>query len=230
MSPGALSPQHIAAATDAFKGEAMMLAGLNHPNLPSIYEHFIEAGHWYLVMDFIEGKTLEHYLNHTRSHNLPVEKVLDIGIQLSKVLGYLHMRHPPIIFRDLKPSNVLLTSDGDIYLIDFGIARHFKPGQAKDTIAFGSPGYAAPEQYGNTQTTPRADIYSLGALLHQMLTGHDPLSNTPNMFTFPPLRRHKQLAGLEELITRMLEMNPANRPANMAEVRRGLQGIAADET
>ena len=230
MSPRALSPQHIAAATDAFKREAMMLAGLNHPNLPSIHDHFIESGHWYLVMDFIEGQTLEQYLNHARSRRLPVEKVLDMGIQLSKVLGYLHLRHPPIIFRDLKPSNVMLTPDGDIYLIDFGIARHFKPGQAKDTIAFGSPGYAAPEQYGNTQTTPRADIYSLGALLHQLLTGHDPLSNTPNIFTFPPLRLHNHPAGLEELIMQMLEMNPAHRPASMADVKQELQGIAAEET
>src|SRR6266446_7824456 len=230
MSQSALSPQQIAEATQAFKREALMLAGLNHPHLPSIYEHFIEGGQWYLVMDFIEGQTLEQYLKRVGTHSLSVEQVLDIGIQLCKVLGYLHTRHPPIIFRDLKPSNVMLTPEGEIYLIDFGIARHFKPGQVKDTIAFGSPGYAPPEQYGNTQTTPRADIYSLGALLHQMLTGHDPLSNTPNMFTFPPLRLHEQPAGLKELITRMLEMNPANRSANMAEVRRELQGIAADET
>ena len=83
------------------------------------------------------------------------------------MLGYLHTRQPPIIFRDLKPGNVMITPDGAIYLIDFGIARLFKPGQQKDTMAFGSPGYAAPEQYGKAQTTPRSDVFSLGVLLHQ---------------------------------------------------------------
>src|SRR5205807_1367773 len=82
----------------------------------------------------------------------------------------LHSQHPPIIFRDLKPANIMRTPTGQLYLIDFGIARYFKPGQPKDTVALGSLGYAAPEQYGKAQTTPRADIYSLGAVLHQFLT------------------------------------------------------------
>jgi serine/threonine protein kinase len=104
-----------------------LLAGLQHPNIPAIYDYFGEAGHWYLVMDFIEGDTLEEHLGKSRGRYLPVEEVLDIGMQLCTVLGYLHTRQPPIIFRDLKPANILLTSSGQIYLIDFGIARHFKP-------------------------------------------------------------------------------------------------------
>ena len=90
------------------------------------------------------------------------------------MLDYLHTRQPPIIFRDLKPANIMLTPTGHIYLIDFGIARHFKPGQTKDTVAFGSAGYAAPEQYGKAQTTTQADIYSLGATLHHLLSGQRP--------------------------------------------------------
>ena len=127
---------------------------------------------------------------------LPIEKVLNIGIQLCAVLDYLHTRQPPIIFRDLKPANVMLTADGHIFLIDFGIARHFKPGQAKDTSALGSSGYAAPEQYGKMQTTPRADLYALGATLHQMLTGNDP-SDAP--FHFAPLQlpNHPALNGTD---------------------------------
>jgi len=158
MSQGSLSPQEIVEATEAFKREALLLAGLTQPNLPRIYEQFTDRGRWYLVMDFIEGETLEEHLGKIKWGKLPVEKVLEIGVQLCMVLEYLHMRQPAIIFRDLKPANVMLTVHGHIYLIDFGIARHFKPGQAKDTTALGSTGYAAPEQYGKAQTTPRADI------------------------------------------------------------------------
>lgn len=162
MRQTGLNPQELAEATDAFKHEALMLANLpHHPNLPSIYEHFAEGGHWYLVMDYIEGETLEEHLAKAGGR-LPIQEVLDIGIQLATVLGYLHQHHPPIIFRDLKPGNVMRTANGDLFLIDFGIARHFKLGQTKDTIPYGSMGYAAPEQYGKAQTTPQSDMYSLG--------------------------------------------------------------------
>ncbi len=228
MSQSNLSPQELVEATNAFKREALLLAGLNHPNLPRIYEQFSEMGRWYLVMDFIEGETLEEHL-HKVGGKLPVDKVLSIGLQLCSVLDYLHTRQPPVIFRDLKPANVMLTPGGHIYLIDFGIARHFKPGQAKDTAALGSSGYAAPEQYGKTQTTPRADIYALGATLHQMLSGNDP-SDTP--FHFAPLQLGNQpaLAGLEPLIRQMLEVDMSKRPASAAEIRQKLQQIANQYT
>lgn len=219
----------VAEAIEAFKREALLLAGLQHPNIPTIYDYFGEAGHWFLVMDFIESATLEEHLDQSRGRYLPVEKVLDVGIQLCTVLGYLHTRQPPIIFRDLKPANILLTSSGRIYLIDFGIARHFKPGQSRDTIAFGSPGYAPPEQYGKTQTTPRADIYALGATLHQLLTGDDP-SQTP--FRFAPLQLRSQMTpvGLETLIMSMLEIDESRRPASMHAIEVDLQRFAAQRT
>jgi len=221
-----MSPQEIIEATENFKREALLLAGLTHPNLPSIYDHFSEAGRWYLVMDFIEGETLEERLNKEPEGRLSVEEAQRIGIQLCTVLGYLHGRQPPIIFRDLKPANIMMTPDGHLYLIDFGIARHFKPGQAKDTIAFGSPGYAAPEQYGKAQTTARSDIYSLGANLHQLLTGIDP-SQTP--FQFAPLQQQGQPTppGLESLIMQMLEMNESKRPDSMITIKQQLQSIDA---
>jgi WD40 repeat protein len=229
MGQNHLGPQEMTEAIGAFKGEAHLLAGLQHPNIPAIYDYFGEAGHWYLVMDFIEGDTLEEYLGKSRGRYLPVEKVLDIGMQLCTVLGYLHTRQPPIIFRDLKPDNILLTSSGQIYLIDFGIARHFKPGQSRDTIAFGSPGYAPPEQYGKAQTTPRADIYALGATLHQLLTGDDP-SHTP--FRFAPLQLRSQTTpvGLDALITSMLEIDEKRRPASMHAIKLELQRFVAQRT
>jgi serine/threonine protein kinase len=221
MSPTKTNGVNTQQAAEAFKHEAFMLAGLTHPNLPSIYDYFTDNGRWYLVMSYIEGETLEAYLNRSSGKKLPVEKVLLIGIQLAAVLNYLHTRKPPIIFRDLKPSNIMRIPDGQIYLIDFGIARHFKTGQAKDTAALGSPGYAAPEQYGRTQTTPQTDVYSLGATLHHMLTGIDP-SDTP--FNHAPLTLpdHPQLSIL---IACMLEMDPRKRPASMGNIKRELQRL-----
>src|SRR5215469_2232823 len=226
VNPSGQNPQRIAEATAAFKQEALLLTGLAHQSLPHIYDHFSEAGNWYLAMDFIEGETLEERLRKTPGGCLPLEEALSIGIQLCSVLDYLHTRQQPIIFRDLKPGNIMVTPDGLVYLIDFGIARHFKAGQMRDTTAFGSPGYAAPEQYGKAQTTPRSDIYGLGATLHQLLTGDDP---TLTPFHFAPLHLPHQSVppGLEELITQMLEMNESKRPTDMATVRRELQRIAA---
>jgi serine/threonine protein kinase len=225
MSQGSLSPRELVEATESFKREAMLLAGLTHPNLPRIYEQFTDMGRWYLVMDYIDGVTLEDHLGKLPGNRLPVDEALDIASQLCLVLDYLHMRQPPIIFRDLKPANVMQTPHGHCYLIDFGIARHFKPGQAKDTAALGSTGYAAPEQYGKSQTTPRADIYALGATLHQLLSGLDP-SETP--FQFAPLRLagHPILARLEQLVMQMVSMDASQRPASAAAVRQELQAIA----
>ncbi len=224
MSQRGLSPEELQEALEAFRREALLLAQLVHPNLPRIYEQFSEGGHWYLVMDFIEGETLEARLSAAPGGRLPVEEGLRLGLQLCEVLEYLHSQQPPIIFRDLKPANIMLTPAGHAYLIDFGIARHFKPGQAKDTVAFGSAGYAAPEQYGKAQTTPQADMYSLGATLHQMLSGTDP-SDAP--FVFAPLGL-TALPGLEALIFEMVQSDRHKRPASMGSVKAQLQHLAND--
>ncbi len=225
MSQSNMDAQELAEATATFKREALMLACLKHPNLPHIYDQFTDAGRSYLVMDFIEGKTLEEHLVDLQGALLPISKTLAIALQLCDVLIYLHSQQPPIIFRDLKPANVMLTLSGHIYLIDFGIARHFKPGQTKDTTALGSTGYAAPEQYGKAQSTARADIYGLGATLHQLLTGHDP-SESP--FTFVPvaLKNSPTLAGLDTLIASMVSVDSNKRPASVLLVKQALQRIA----
>src|SRR5437868_7343594 len=231
-----LHPQAMIEATTAFQREVSVLSQLDHPHLPRVYEHFQSPGHWYLVMDFIAGETLEQYQSKAPNGRLLLSEVLDIGIQLCLVLDYLHSQQPPIIFRDLKPANIMHTSNGQLYLIDFGIARYFKPGQAKDTVALGSLGYAAPEQYGKAQTTPRADIYSLGAVLHQLLTTRDP-SEAP--FRFTPLRPQSPqshadpgslttsmvdvlINKLERLIASMLDMDVNKRPLDVAYVQQEL--------
>lgn len=207
-----------------FKREAHLLAGLQHPHLPSIYDHFEEDQRWYLVMSFVKGQTLTEYLR-AKHGRLPVGEVIEIGIALCSVLHYLHTNNPPIVFRDLKPSNIMRTVDGHIYLIDFGIARLFKAGQTKDTTNHGTSGYASPEQYGMTQTTPRSDIYSLGATLYQLLSGYEP-ANTP--FLLPPLQWYAPNAptALVTLITQMLDLDEQQRPQNVDVVKQELHNIA----
>ncbi len=223
MSQSGLDEQRVQETTEQFRQEANLLAGLNHPNLPSIYDHFTENGRSYLVMDFVEGITLYRYASGAIGGVLPVNEVLNIGIQLAKVLNYLHTRPSPIIFRDLKPLNVMITPDSNVYLIDFGIARLFKQGQTKDTVAYVSQGYAAPEQFMNSQTTPQSDIYSLGATLHQLLSGNRPSSNVP-LFNFKPLPPSIP-AVLSTLIMQMVSIETTQRPANMMVVKQELERI-----
>jgi len=220
-----LNPQSMIEVTKAFHREVSWLSKLTHPSLTCVYEHFNNPEYLYLVMEFIEGETLEEYQNRVEGRRVPLSEVLNIGIQLCIVLHYLHMQQPPIVFRDLKPANIMRTPTGRLYLIDFGIARHFKPGKARDTVALGSLGYAAPEQYGKAQTTPRADIYSLGAVLHQLLTTNDP-SEAP--FHFTPLRvnSYSSLSDLCMLIERMVDMDVNKRPASASLVKQELQRIA----
>jgi eukaryotic-like serine/threonine-protein kinase len=219
-----LTPQQVIEATGAFNREVTLLSDLKHKSIPRIYAHFTDAEHWYLVIDFIEGVTLESYRLKSAGACLPLAETLAIGIQLCEVLDYLHSHHPPIIFRDVKPDNVMLTPDGHLYLIDYGVARYFRAGKSRDTTAFGSPGFAPPEQYGKAQTTVQSDIYSLGVTLYQLLTGVDP-SLTP--FRFPALRVLDATLPeeLESLVTQMLEMDVQKRPASMSVVREQLQHI-----
>jgi len=184
MSDAAVaSPGQKQQAIDAFRQEAQMLAHLDHTNLPKVTDFFTENGKHYIVMEFVEGETLESHLQRQRFSESQVRM---LAAQLFDVLGYLHRQQPPVIFRDLKPANIMLTPQGQLKLIDFGIARFFKTGKPGDTVAMGTPGYAAPEQHGIGQTDARSDIYSLGVVLHQALTGYDP-SFTP--FVLPPVRQ-----------------------------------------
>ena len=167
-------PEERADARRQFRQEAKMLARLDHPNLPKVVDYFDEPNRSFLVMEFIEGQSLEKYLE-AASGGLSEDQVLGYIIQVCQVLGYLHQQQPPIIFRDLKPSNIMLSNVGVIKLIDFGIARTYKVGKKKDTTTMGSENYAPPEQWGKEQTDARSDIYALGATMYHLLTGTPPL-------------------------------------------------------
>ncbi|MBN2393572.1 MAG: protein kinase [Anaerolineae bacterium] len=225
MSPDQLAAQDRNWAIQAFQQEAQMLANLKHPGLTLVTDYFPELGNWYLVMDYIEGETLETHLQRTPGGRLPVDEAQRIARQLCEVLIYLHSQNPPVIFRDLKPGNVMLTPQGDVKLIDFGIARFFKSGKSGDTVNLGTPGYAAPEQYGRMglQSGPRADVYSLGALLLQMITGYDPTAaQTPFPLPTPRSVMPDISPHIEMVIAQATQVQPDLRYANVRDMQQVL--------
>ena len=220
------SPVEQAQAQRQFQQEASMLASLDHPNVPRVSDHFTERGKHYLVMDYVDGDTLEEIMSRTPGF-LPESQVLNWGSQLCDVLTYLHSRQPPVIFRDLKPVNVMVDSSGTVKLIDFGIARVFKPGKTTDTLKMGTMGYAPPEQYaGKGQTDVRSDIYSLGATLHHLLTRRDPTQYPPFTFnTAPPRSLNSAVSPhVEAAILKALAHDHTQRFQTAAEMKRALSG------
>jgi len=210
----------------AFQREARLLAQLSHPNIVRVSDYFQEGERHYMVMEFIQGRTLEEMLEE-QTEPFPEEQVLVWAEQLCDVLTYLHSQNPKIIYRDLKPGNVMVVEGTDtVKLIDFGIARFYKPGKQKDTIELGTAGYAPPEQYGKGQTDERSDIYALGATLHQLLSLRDP---SQNPFHFPPLRslNPKVSPPVEKAIARAVEKERDKRFASAQEMKEALLGKEA---
>ena len=219
-------------ANEYFAREADTLAQLKHQAIPAITDRFELANRHYLVMEYVEGRNLEEELA-VRGEPLPEGLVIDIARQLCDVLAYLHGLAPPIIYRDMKPSNVMLNSNGRVVLVDFGIARLFKA--ARKGTMIGTLGFAPPEQYQGL-VDPRSDIYSLGATLHYVLTGRDPEKFPP--FSFPPVRdlRPAVSSNLAGAIDAALAYEMDGRPGRIQEFRdmmlygRGLDSARVNST
>lgn len=208
--------------------ETDMLKNLSHKSLPSIVDVIDSDENFLIVMDYIEGNTLEELVNENGAY--PQEDVVDWAVQLCDVLQYLHTRPNPIIYRDMKPSNVMLKSDGSVVLIDFGTAREFKERNAGDTTCLGTQGYAAPEQFGGMgQTDARTDIYCLGATMYHLLTGHNPSKPPYEMY---PIRKWKPelSSGLEKVILKCTRKNPADRYQSADELMYALRHYKDLET
>lgn len=222
MAPDPLVRQTI---VQNFEREANLLATLNHPSIPRIYDYFSEEERSYLVLEFIHGKDLEAIINDT-SGFLPEEQVLTWAIQLCDVLEFLHNHKPdPIIFRDMKPSNIMINSNGDVVLVDFGIAKTFQVGQKGTMI--GTEGYSPPEQYRG-DATPLADIYALGATMHHALTRRDPRLEPPFSFAERPLRKINSHVSLEieTAVSTALQYNPSERFQSAEDMKQALMGVA----
>ena len=202
-------------AQELFFREAEFIATFDHPGLPKMYGNFSHEGRDYLVMDYIEGKTLEELID-----KVDEKKAIKWIIELAGILDYLHNSfQKPVVYRDLKPSNIIITPSDSVTLVDFGIARYYNPDKNTDTFSYGSPGYAAPEQYkGRGQTTPQTDIFGLGVILYQMLTKHDPAVKP---FTFSSLDTLN--SELEKIVKRAVSIDPMKRYISMKEFKEVLE-------
>lgn len=201
--------------------ETDMLKRLSHPSLPSIIDVIEDEDTLLIVMDYIEGNPLNEALEEYGA--LPQETVIEWAKQLCDVLGYLHSRAPSIIYRDMKPANIMLKPDGNLTLIDFGTAREYKERNIEDTTCLGTVGYAAPEQFGGQgQTDARTDIYCLGATLYHLVTGSNP-SEPP--YEIQPIRQINPSlsSGLEKIIKKCTQRNPNDRYQSCAELMYALE-------
>ncbi len=214
-------PDEIVENRNLFAQEADLLRKLDHPNLPVIADFFENDGRPTMVMEYVPGQTLEDLLHDSNAPMLKHQAV-SYGIQLCRVLHYLHTRQPPIIYRDLKPSNVILTPAGILKVIDFGVARTHKAHKAKDTIAMGSAGYAPPEQYGKGQTDARSDIYALGATLFHMLVNLPPVPlQTPQPNAI--IQHNPSVdAKTEQVIIKAMMLDREKRFMSCAEMEKAL--------
>jgi len=209
----------------SFIKEANMMKQLDHPFLPRIVDIVNQGDSVFVVMDYIEGRSLAKILEEYGPQ--PQSSVIEWGLDLCIALDYLHRRNPPIVYRDMKPANVMLRPDGTVRIVDFGIAREYKetaPGtRIDDTTILGTRGYAAPEQFGGIgQSDPRTDIYCLGATLYHLLTGLSPAEPPYEMY---PIRQiNPSLSpGLEKIITKCVQQNPAARYQSCAELYYALE-------
>lgn len=204
--------------------EAQLMKNLVHPALPRIIDIVDQDDTFYIIMDFVEGDNLKNIM--LREGAQSQDKVIRWGIQLAAALDYLHRQNPPIIYRDMKPSNIMLQPDGELKLIDFGIARTFKEGAEDDTTHLGTYGYAAPEQFeradGPSRTDARTDVYDLGTTLYSLVTGITP-ENDPYFKPVPIRTIDPSLsAGLEKIIVKCTQQDPEDRFQSMEEVMRAL--------
>lgn len=200
--------------------EANLMKKLDHPTLPRIVDIIENRETIYVIMDYVEGESLDKQLKEYGPQ--PENVVISWAIQLCDALGYLHNQRPPIIYRDMKPANIMLKPEGNLKLIDFGIAREYKEYNLADTIVLGTRGYAPPEQHGARQTDGRSDIYALGMTMHHLLTGVDP---RPADYLYIPVRQWNQelSEGIEEIINKCTALDPEDRYQNCDELMYDLQ-------
>lgn len=204
--------------------EGRMLKNLSSPHLPKIYEIIEQPEKFMLVMDFIEGESLDKVI--AREGAQSVDRVLNWGMQICQVLHYLHSQQTPIIYRDMKPANVMLQPDGQLMLIDFGTARVQKVGveMQADTVCIGTAGFAAPEQFGGIgQSTPRTDVFCMGATLYNMVTGHSPCEKPMGILPLEQWNPALANSPISEIIVKCTRNDPDERYQTALELYEDLR-------
>lgn len=204
--------------TSMLMAEASIMKNLDHPMLPRIVGIEEDPKFFYIIMDFVQGENLKTVV--TSSGPQAQDTVVSWGVKLCDVLTYLHGKG--IVYRDMKPANIMLSPDGNIKLIDFGIAREYKENASEDTTALGTEGYAAPEQYeGKGQTDARTDVYGMGITLFQLLTGVNPSSYQENIFSIR-LQNPNLSSGLDKIILKCTNKDPKKRYQSTEELKKAL--------
>jgi tRNA A-37 threonylcarbamoyl transferase component Bud32 len=231
MSQAHLLPHERERAVNHFLREAQLLQQLDHPMLAKVYESFLEDDKHYLAMEYVPGKTLEDEMIEL-GRPLEWEPVVRWGMLLCDVLGYLHTQNPPIVYRDLKPANVMLTTSGTLKLIDFGIARRLIPARMRDTAQLGTDGYAPLEQYAS-KSEPRSDLYALGASLYHLLTGRVP-ENAPVRSSGGALTPIRTISPrvpetVERVVVQALSLHPDDRFPDAGAMREALSRLIPHE-
>lgn len=198
-----------------FLAEPNILKNLSHFGIPRIIDIFYEKDNLYMVEDYIDGKNLKELIE--KNGCLEANEIRSIALQLCDILEYLHSFTPPIIYRDLKPSNIMIKNDGNIVLVDFGIARTYKENKGNDTLLFGSKGYMAPEQFYNVQSNIQTDIYSLGATLYFLFTGIALMSSEDTQIISANIEKFDK--NLRQVIDKATSIIPENRFKSMTEFK-----------
>lgn len=212
---------------DRYGRETSVLSKVTHPGIPRLLNYFVIEENYYIVLEFFEGETLDA-LSLKRSTPFPVRDVLDWSLSLCDIMIALHTTGlEPIIFRDVTPSNIMVTGDGAIKLGDFGLTRYFNPDKIKDTFVMGTPGFSPPEQYGKGQSDVRSDIYSLGATMFYCLSLH---SLEEYARKTPPLKRLNPLipGAFEKIVLKCIEKDPRRRFQSAGELKDELQKCRTD--
>lgn len=203
--------------------EIQMLQNLRHPAIPQISGVIENENYVCVIQEYIEGKNLNALVDQFGPY--PADYVVSLAKQICAFLAYIHSFHPPYIYRDMKPANIILQPSGYIKVMDFGIMRTYKPGKMKDTVALGTRGYAAPEQYGTAQSDPRTDIFGLGVTMYFLLTGDDP--RNPNFNGMKPIRALNPSIpkGMEYIIEKCTRIDPNQRYQSAGELLKDLENI-----
>jgi serine/threonine protein kinase len=206
----------------AITQEKFILERLNHPQIVNVHDLFEYDGFYYMVTEYIEGETMDRLVSPFPNVFIQEKVLINWAVQLCDIFEYLHTQRPPVIYRDLKPRNVIKDRNGKLHLIDFGIARAYKQGRSKDTEPMGSAMTASPEHYGGAQTDQRSDIYTIGATIHYLATNGR--GNCDEPFVFTPVRsiNPKLSESIERVIIKALETEAAKRYSTVVEMRQAL--------
>ncbi|MGC9348899.1 MAG: serine/threonine-protein kinase [Anaerolineae bacterium] len=233
-----VNPEMLTQLQEQFRQEASVLARLDHPNLPKVSDYFTQDGREYLVMDYVPGHNLREIINDAISNNefLEESQVLDWADQLCSALAYLHSQNPPVLHRDVKPSNIKLMPSGLLKLVDFGLVKLLTNDEARTVTVVqgqGTAAYTPLEQYGgdDAHTDRRTDIYALGATLYHLLTGRPPAIARerflrPDALVAPRDINPHISPGVEQAILEALSLHPDQRPRSVDELRENLRQAA----